>query len=89
MLREEKETIINFNEAEGYAEVYTYNKKLQNKLDSLCEEFDDFSLQNQCQTGAKTYHIPKTRVSISRPRKPKVMTEQEKKELVERLNKHK
>ena len=85
MLREEKETIITFDEAGDTAEVYTYNKKLQNKLDALCGEFDSFSHKNQCATGSKSYTIPKARVTITRPRESRKLTEQQKKDLVERL----
>jgi hypothetical protein len=65
----EKETIINYNEGETIANIYTYDKKIINKM--LKEgiqpiESDGF--------GGYTYEIPKKYIKIRIPRK---LTEEE------------
>lgn len=84
----EKETVINFNEAEKEASVYTFNKKMISKLDRLCEKFpEQFSLYKKFRDGAREYIMPKKYVSIKAPR-PK-LSDEEKAELVKRLSKSK
>ena len=75
----EKETIINFNEDEKTAYIYTYNKAMIKKLDEYCKMFPGlFTLENENYYGkhlSKTYQIPKKYVSI---RKPKILAEGQK-----------
>lgn len=82
--RLEQETIILFNEEEKTAEVETFNKSLQKKLDGLCDEFPDmFQLvREDTEISAKRYIIPKSNVQI---RKPRVISEREKKRLAKRM----
>jgi len=74
----EKETGINFNEAESFAIVYTANDSLKKKLDMLCKSHPD-NFQKQHFTGdkgaVKSYHIPKKYVLI---RTPRVLSEKQK-----------
>lgn len=82
MTKYEQETIINFNEDEKTASVYTYNKQLKIKLDKLCKEYpQEFSLRTKDNTGSKTYIIPKRYVSIRGPRK---LSEQQKNDMKKR-----
>lgn len=84
----EKETVINFNEAEKTASVYTCNKRMIAKLDRLCEKFpEQFRLYRKFSDGAREYIVPKKYVSIKAPR-PK-LSDEEKAELVKRLSKSK
>ena len=54
MTNYEKETVINFNEVEKGASVYTCNKRMINKLNRLCEKFpEQFSLYREFNDGAK------------------------------------
>lgn len=75
----EKETIINFNEDEKTASVYTYNKVMTKKLDECCLKYPElFKIEKENIYGrhlSKTYTIPKKYVSI---RKPKFLTEAQK-----------
>ena len=78
--RLEQETIILFNEEEKVAEVETFNKSLQKRLDEFCSEFPDmFQLvREDTEVGAKRYAIPKSNVQI---RKPRVISEKERNRL--------
>ena len=74
----EKETGINFNEAESFAIIYTAKDSLKKKLDKLCKSHpDDFQKQHFTgdNNGIKSYHIPKKYVSI---RTPRVLSEKQK-----------
>ena len=66
--KEEMETIITFDESTSDAQVYTYNKRIQNKLDRLVKSHNEFRFVGSCVSGAKTYMIPKKRVGITSPR---------------------
>lgn len=78
----EQETIINYNEDEKTATVYTYNKSLKKKLDKLAIKYPDiFIVVAEDKTGAKTYRIPKKYITVSTPRS---YTDKQKKEMKER-----
>ena len=67
----ERETIINFNEAERTASVYTCNEALKRQLLELCRSHPD----QVCQTAANadgglTFVLPKKWLKVSPPRKP-------------------
>ena len=67
----EKETIINFNEAERTASIYTHNEALKRQLLELCQTHPE----QVCQTAANgwgglTFELPKKWLKVSPPRKP-------------------
>lgn len=72
--RYEQETIINYNEAEKTATVYTHNKALRRKLERLeRERQNECRLENTRQGSSKVqYIIPKAWVRITPSR---IMTE--------------
>lgn len=71
----EKETIINFNEEEQTASVYTFNGALKRKLARLSEERpEECKLDQQHSTGAVEYLIPKKWVKVNAP---PVLTEEQ------------
>jgi hypothetical protein len=65
LTRFEKETIINFNEAEDVAYIFTYNRSwqrhLENKLELKPVKDNGF--------GGKEYEIPKDRIPMPRAKK--------------------
>lgn len=70
----EQETIILFNEAEPTAEVYTYNDRLINKLDKLCEAYPDVckiidTNQRNLNSKPKTYNLSKKLICVKNPYK--------------------
>lgn len=79
--RLEQETIINFNEEEGTARVYTFNRALQNRLARLaadrpedCRIDPDERLSID---GAMAYIVPKRWITV-RPPKQYALTDEEK-----------
>ncbi len=68
--RYEMETIINFNEEEGTASVYTHNKALRHKLEELAQERPEECrlLKVSHWDQAVEYYIPKSWVKITPPR---------------------
>lgn len=86
LTREERETIILFNEAEQNCELYTYNKTLQRRLDSLCTKFpDDFFLKSEENFGgctSKTYGFDKKYISV---RAPRYLSDEQKEVAAERM----
>ena len=66
----EQETIVNFNEEEATANVYTHNRTLRRKLDKLAQERpEDCHIDRVSHDGAATdYTVPKVWVKIRPPR---------------------
>ena len=89
MEREEMETIVNFNDAEPVASVYTLNKALQNRLAKLAAERPEECIADpdaRLSDGmAVSYIVPKKWIKVSPPRKV-VLSEEQKRILTARLN---
>ena len=70
MARYEQETIIGFNEEEKTAGIYTHNKVLRQKLESLARDRpEDCRLVKVSRSGrAVDYTIPKSWIRIVSPR---------------------
>ena len=77
----EMETIINFNEEESIASIYTCSKALIRKLDTYCKKRPDIYKLDEVDSPSKTYTFPKKLISL---RIPKVLTEEQRKQLIER-----
>lgn len=65
LTRYEQETIINFNEAEGTANVYTYNARLKKRLSTI--DSPECVLKRQGDKWAE-YDVPKAWIKINPPR---------------------
>ena len=63
----ERETIVNFNESEKVAEIYTFNLKLQRQLANLAASLSDVKLVNKG-SGYVVYEVPKNWIKIRPPR---------------------
>ena len=76
----EQETIVNFNEEEATASVYTHNRALIRKLDKFAQERPgDCHRQKTSHEGkAVDFTVPKSWVKISPPRR---LTEDQKERL--------
>ena len=72
--KSEMETIILYNDAELYCEIYTCNKALMRKMDKFCVEQPAYFNVTQQDALSKTYKCPKKQVKINRVRK---LTEEE------------
>ena len=72
--RYERESILNYNAGEQTATLYTRDKAVMRKLDTLVADFPDtYKLTGQDEV-SKTYSFPKSHVSYRKPRT--VSTEQ-------------
>ena len=66
--RYEQETVINYNAGEQTATVYTRDKAVMRKLDTLVANFPDtYSLIGQDEV-SKSYSFPKSYISYRKPR---------------------
>ena len=65
----EQETIINFNAGESDATVYTRDRAVMRKLDTLVTEFPEVYRCIGETDIDKTYSMPKSCVSYRKPRK--------------------
>ena len=67
--RIEQETIINFNEAEGEASVYTHNTALKERLLGLCQDHpSQVRLTADNGRGGLTFALPKKWLKVTPPR---------------------
>lgn len=68
----EQETIINFNEEDAFADVYTYNLRLIQKLKRIAAEFpEDCMFKEKTGYGAYRFMVSKRLVVIHLPRSKK------------------
>lgn len=81
----ERETIINYNQEEDTATVYTWSKPLIRKLTELLDVRDDIQRKNGDDECA-TFIVPKTWIKVSPPRTVN-LTEEQKAERAERMRK--
>jgi len=64
--KEERETILLFNEAEDTATIYTFNTNLKSRLAKFADNYPDLCklTVSDAEFGSVTYEIQKSRVSI-------------------------
>lgn len=64
--KEERETILLFNEADDTATIYTFNSGLKRRLAAFAEKYPDLCrlTVDDAVYGSVTYEIQKSRVSI-------------------------
>ena len=72
--RYERESILNYNAGEQTATLYTRDKAVMRKLDTLVADFPDIYKLTEQDEVSKTYSFPKSYVSYRKPRA--VSTEQ-------------
>lgn len=61
----ERETIVNFNEEEQEASIYTYNSVLKRRLAEFSKKYPKLCyMEKQTEEGSVTYVIDKSRISI-------------------------
>ena len=66
VIKEERETILLFNEADDIATIYTFNTGLKKRLAVFAEKFPDLCrlTVDDAVYGSVTYEIQKSRVSL-------------------------
>lgn len=60
----EQETILNFNEGEDTASLYTYNQKLQKRFDQMSTEYPELVSRKASSCGAVTYDFSKKMLKV-------------------------
>jgi len=80
----EMETIVNYNADDQIATVYTRDKSVMRRLDTLVIEFPEIYRCIKVSDIDKTYEMPKSYVSYRRPRR---LTEEQRKNAMERARK--
>jgi hypothetical protein len=84
--RYEQETIVNYNAGEQTATIYTRDKAVMRKLDTLVADFPDtYSLMGQDEV-SKTYSFPKTYVSYRKPRNLSMEQREQAQERMKKIN---
>ena len=86
MKRLEKETIINYNEVEQEANIYTHSISLMARLDKLCNDFPKKYRLIEKDEFSKTYMVSKKYIKIAKPRPE--LTEEQKAQAGERLKRY-
>lgn len=84
MTKYEQETIINYNQEENLADVYTCDAPLIRKLDQLCEKYPEIIVTKSDEDG-KTYSLPKKWVKI---RPPRQLSDEKRAEMAERAKRN-
>jgi hypothetical protein len=78
----EQETIINFNAGEQTATVYTRDKAVMRKLDTLVTDFPNvYKLTNETEYD-RTYEMPKSHINY---RKPRQVTDEQREKARQRI----
>ena len=81
--KEEKETIITYDESNNIAEIYTCSQNIIKKLDKLCEKYpDQYKIKNEDNI-SKTYITSKKLIKYSYKR---ILSEESKNKIRERLS---
>lgn len=83
--RLEQETIINFNEAEPTATIYTHNGALTRKLEALADQRPEEAKRGRIfPDGGREYIVPKRWVKVNASR---ILTEEQKATIAARFKK--
>lgn len=84
--RYEQESILNYNAGEQTATLYTRDKAVMRKLDTLVADFPDTYKLTEQDEISKTYSFPKSHVSYRKPRKLSVKQRKQAQERMNRIN---
>ena len=77
----EQETIINYNNEEKVASIFTYDKSLIRKLDVRLSDYPDIKLIKRGEDWAE-YQLPKKWIKVSFPRQ---LTDEQRAEMSNRM----
>lgn len=82
LTRQEKETVVVFNEADEDAEVSTYNRRWVNRLNELVELEVAEELEDEAEeAGSRTFLMPKRLLFPRKPRKQREWTDEQRAEV--------
>ena len=84
--RYEQETVVNYNAGEQTATVYTRDKTVMRKLDTLVVEFPDIYKLTGQDDISKTYSLPKSYVNYRKPRRISKEQREQAREMMLKMN---
>ena len=84
--RYEQETVVNYNAGEQTATVYTRDKTVMRKLDTLVDEFPDIYKLTGQDDISKTYSLPKSYVNYRKPRRISKEQREQAREMMLKMN---
>ena len=84
--RYEQETGVNYNAGEQTATVYTRDKTVMRKLDTLVAEFPDIYKLTGQDDISKTYSFPKSYVNYRKPRRISKEQREQAREMMLKIN---
>lgn len=84
---EEQETIIRWDKKNKEAVIYTHEPSLKRKLEAMAKAYPEEIKLEKADNGSVEYILPKNLVSIRSPRQGRKLSEEEKRQLAERLAK--
>lgn len=79
--RYEQETIINYNQEEKTANIYTHDPSLMRKLDAALENGETITVKREGD-GWREYELPKKFIKVRFPRK---LSDEQRQEMAERM----
>ena len=85
LAKEERETILTYNEADGYWEIYTGVQSHIRKFDKLNYEVTNVDYYEDGTVAGKFYKVPKKAISFRDPSKKRNLTDEQKAMLAERM----
>lgn len=81
---EEKETIINFNEADATADIEVFSARLMREIRKAAELYPDDVTIKESTEGAYLVTLPKKWIKI---RAPRILTDEQRAEIAQRFKK--
>lgn len=70
LTKHEQETIINYNQTNEPADIYTFDKKLQKKLIQYATDYpEEVAIKKEEEDGSISFSIPKSYIHINKPKK--------------------
>jgi hypothetical protein len=75
--RQERETIINYNEEEDLAELYTASPSTMRRMDKMCSRFPGVIKCVRRNEDQATYELPKRLVGVRGPRMPRALSKEQ------------
>ena len=81
---EEKETIINFNEADATADIEVFSARLMREIRKAAELYPDDVTIKESSEGAYLVTLPKKWIKI---RAPRILTDEQRAEIAQRFKK--
>lgn len=85
LTKEERETILRYNEADGYWEVYTAVQAHIRKCDSYGYELTDVDYYEDGTVAGKFYKVPKNAIGFKTPNRKRNLTDEQRIAMAERL----